>query len=46
MQLNNESLKGMYNILLEEYNTRTNENKELVQICDSLVENLEAKDHQ
>ncbi|KAG4108254.1 hypothetical protein H8356DRAFT_1022952 [Neocallimastix lanati (nom. inval.)] len=42
-QLNNESLEGMYKILLEEYETKVNENNELIQICDSLVENLEDK---
>ena len=41
--MNNESLQGMYKILKEELDTKTNENAELVKICDSLFENLEAK---
>ncbi|ORX47600.1 hypothetical protein BCR36DRAFT_413542 [Piromyces finnis] len=45
-QLNNESLQGMYKILKEEYDTKTNENMELVEICDSLVEQLEAKNNE
>ena len=43
--MKNESLQGMYKILKEEYDTKTNENMELVEICDSLVEKLEAKNN-